>query len=98
MSVLAMVIVAILSSAVTTAVTLTVVNMKIRKRLHGNSPVSTLVSMGHQHMLDNTWREHNFQAQQNVLKAQAQEASIARSLRVMDGMQQLMVEELNSSN
>ena len=89
-----MVLVAILSSAVTTAVTLTVVNMKIRKRLHGNSPVSTLVSMGHQHFVDNTWREHNFQQEQKVLKLQAQDASIARTLRVMD-MQQLMTEQLD---
>lgn len=81
MSVLVMVIVAILSSAVTTAVTLTVVNAKIRKRLHGNSPVSTFVSMGHQYFVDNTWREHKFQAEKKQMMLQAEEARKEREKR-----------------
>lgn len=57
-----------------------------------------IVCMVHQFRNDETNRQYKFEQEQKVLKVQAQEASIARTLRVMDGMQQLMVEEFDSSN
>lgn len=57
-----------------------------------------IVCMVHQFRIDETGRQYKFEQEQKVLKLQAQDASIARTLRVMDGMQQLMVEELNPSN
>jgi hypothetical protein len=54
--------------------------------------------MVHQFRIDETNRQYKFEQEQKVLKVQAQDASIARTLRGMDYMQKLMVEEFNSSN
>lgn len=73
----------------------------LRKRLWVRSLTELtdlIVSMVHQFRIDETNRQYKFEQEQKVLKVQAQDASIARTLRVMDGMQQLMVEEFNSSN
>lgn len=73
----------------------------MRKRLWVRSLTELtdlIVCMVHQFRIDETGRQYKFEQEQKVLKLQAQDASIARTLRVMDGMQQLMVEELNPSN
>ncbi len=73
----------------------------LRKRLWVRSLTELtdlIVSMVHQFRIDQTNRQHRFEQEQKVLRVQAQDASIARTLRGMDYMQKLMVEEFNSSN
>ena len=69
----------------------------LRKRLWVRSLTELtdlIVSMVHQFRIDETNRQYKFEQEQKVLKVQAQDASIARTLRVMD-MQQLMTEQLD---
>ena len=69
----------------------------MRKRLWVRSLTELtdlIVSMAHQFRIDETGRQYKFEQEQKVLKLQAQDASIARTLRVMD-MQQLMTEQLD---
>ncbi len=73
----------------------------LRKRLWVRSLTELtdlIVSMVHQFRIDETERQYKFEQEQKVLKVQAQDASIARTLRGMDYMQKLMMEEFNSSN
>jgi hypothetical protein len=73
----------------------------LRKRLWVRSLAELtdlIVSMVHQFRIDETNRQGKWDQEQKVLKVQAQDASIARTLRGMDYMQKIMVEEFNSSN
>jgi hypothetical protein len=82
------------------AVAISLVTFFLRKRLWIGSLTQfadLIVSMVHQFRIDETHRQLKFEQEQKALKAQAQDASIARTLRGMDYMQKIMVEEFNSS-
>jgi hypothetical protein len=98
---LTLVLVAILVIVAAIAILVVTFWLKLRKRLWIGSLTQftdLIVSMVHQFRVDETNRQHRFEQEQKVLKVQAQDASIARTLRGMDYMQKLMMEEFNSSN
>lgn len=73
MSVFTMAFVATIAAVAAVAMFSCVVLVWLCKQLHGQNPIEMFISMGHQHVLDNTWREHNFQIEQQQLKEIAEE-------------------------